>query len=140
MSSEQQPAERLSFVGSDEDVDAVIELCDGDARARSAFRVKLIHEAHRDVRLHHAGKLLGVPVRQADAAVRRCLAHLGRLGCSVDAEGWLRQCDPDRTYRIVWARRQSELPLVAALLEVFLGVVVVGRLAYDPLDSIFAFG
>lgn len=33
MPSEPVPAECPSFVGSDEDVDAVIDLCDGDARA-----------------------------------------------------------------------------------------------------------
>jgi hypothetical protein len=43
MPSEHQPAERPSFVGSDEDVDAVIELCDGDARA--AVRVLILANA-----------------------------------------------------------------------------------------------
>ena len=40
MPSEHQPAERPPFVGSDEDVDAVIDLCDGDARA--AVRVLIV--------------------------------------------------------------------------------------------------
>lgn len=43
MPSERQPAERHSFVGSDEDVDAVIDLCDGDARA--AVRVLILANA-----------------------------------------------------------------------------------------------
>ena len=43
MPSEHQPAERPSFVGSDEDVDAVIELCDRDARA--AVRVLILANA-----------------------------------------------------------------------------------------------
>ena len=43
MPSERQPAERPSFVGSDEDVDAVIDLCDGDARA--AVRVLILANA-----------------------------------------------------------------------------------------------
>lgn len=33
MPSEPVPAEQPDFVGSDEDVDLVIDLCDGDARA-----------------------------------------------------------------------------------------------------------
>ncbi|MDF2994691.1 MAG: hypothetical protein K0R27_328 [Xanthobacteraceae bacterium] len=43
MPSEPVPAERPSFVGSDEDVDAVIELCEGDARA--AVRVLILANA-----------------------------------------------------------------------------------------------
>lgn len=40
MPSKPAPSERYSIVGSDEDVDEVIELCDGDAR--EAVRVLLL--------------------------------------------------------------------------------------------------
>jgi hypothetical protein len=40
MPSEPAPAEPYSIVGSDEDVDEVIDLCDGDAR--EAVRVLLL--------------------------------------------------------------------------------------------------
>lgn len=52
MPSEPQPAERYSIVGTDEDVDEVIDLCDGDAR--EAVRVLLLACAALEEELRRA--------------------------------------------------------------------------------------
>lgn len=52
MPSEPAPAERPRFVGSDEDVDAVIELCVGDLRA--AIRVLIVANAALEEQLEAA--------------------------------------------------------------------------------------
>jgi hypothetical protein len=56
MPSEPTPAEPYSIVGSDEDVDTVIELCDGDAR--EAVRVLLLACAALEEDLRRAERKL----------------------------------------------------------------------------------
>ena len=57
MPSERQPADHPSFVGSDEDVDAVIDLCDGDARA--AVRVLVLANSALEAEIERLEEALG---------------------------------------------------------------------------------
>src|SRR5207302_8601557 len=58
-------------------------------------------EVHLRALAHRVGQLPRVPVGEADAAVRRRLAHQAWVRGAVDAEGRLAQGDPDDTHRIV---------------------------------------
>lgn len=57
MPSERKPAEEPSFVGSDEDVDEVIDLCDGDARA--AVRVLILANSALEAEIARLEDALG---------------------------------------------------------------------------------
>ena len=67
-----EPAEKPRFIGGDEDVDAVIDLCDGDPRA--AIRVLIVANAVLEEQLEAArqeaswGYVRGRPSRRAPDA------------------------------------------------------------------------
>src|SRR6266566_6070186 len=98
--------------------------------------LSLIEERNRRALANPLGKVKGIPIGKADAAMRRGFTDLFRAARSVNSVGRLVKINPDQADRVAGTGRDCELSVGSHAFELELRVVVIGGVLDDSANVV----